>query len=213
MQGNYDRNLTWWSKDGVWSWWATQFDPFATGLVAKPNRTTSSSGHLGDLDSTGGFKKNISRPIPSSGDGESKDGNDDEADDKGNDAKQGDANEQGSEVQQQNSGGGDNIMVEAGDEATSPIRPTGGEWPGGPKPDAATDDVGDMTYVCDDKLGGAPNPLDCEKLSWSGLKPPNSIETLQPGLPQFYSQGSLSLLHRKSCGHEQPLSDAPNLPS
>ena len=47
-----------------------------------------------------------------------------------------------------------------------------------------------MTYQCDDTLGGGPDPMDCEKLSWSGLKPPDSIETLQPGVPKFYSQGS-----------------------
>ena len=54
-------------------------------------------------------------------------------------------------------------------------------------------DPGDMTYQCDSSLGGAPDPTDCEKLSWAGLKPPDSVETLQANVPKFYSQG-LSLL-------------------
>lgn len=50
-------------------------------------------------------------------------------------------------------------------------------------------DPGNMTYLCDSSLGEAPDPTDCEKLSWSGLKPPDSIETLEPHTPKFYSQG------------------------
>ena len=50
-----------------------------------------------------------------------------------------------------------------------------------------------MTYQCDSSLGGAPDPTDCEKLSWSGLKPPDSIETLQANVPKFYSQGMCCL--------------------
>ena len=51
----------------------------------------------------------------------------------------------------------------------------------------------DMTYQCDSSLGGAPSAIDCEKLSWSGLKPPDSVETLQAYKPQIYSQGKLYL--------------------
>ena len=54
-------------------------------------------------------------------------------------------------------------------------------------------DPGDMTYLCDSRLGGAPDPIDCEKLSWSGLKPADSVETLQAHVPQFYSQGAYPL--------------------
>ena len=50
-------------------------------------------------------------------------------------------------------------------------------------------DPDNMTYQCDNDLGGAPNPTDCEKLSWSGLKPPDSVETLEANVPKFYSQG------------------------
>ena len=48
---------------------------------------------------------------------------------------------------------------------------------------------GKMVYQCDSSLGGAPDPLDCEKLSWSGLKTPDTEETLVAGVPQFYSEG------------------------
>lgn len=53
---------------------------------------------------------------------------------------------------------------------------------------------GDMTYQCDSTLGGAPAPIDCEKLSWSGLKPPDSVETLQAHIPNTYSQGKSSTI-------------------
>ena len=56
--------------------------------------------------------------------------------------------------------------------------------------EAINGDIGDMTYQCDDRLGSGLNPIDCEKLSWSGLMPPDSIEILQPGVPKFYTQGS-----------------------
>ena len=50
-------------------------------------------------------------------------------------------------------------------------------------------DPGDMTYQCDSSLGGAPDRTDCEQLSWSGLKYPDSVEILEPNIPKFYSQG------------------------
>ena len=50
-------------------------------------------------------------------------------------------------------------------------------------------DEGDMTYQCDDSLGGGPDPIDCEKLAWSGLRSPDNIATLQPNVPQFFTQG------------------------
>ena len=56
--------------------------------------------------------------------------------------------------------------------------------------EAVDGDIGDMTYQCDDSLGSGLSPIDCEKLSWSGLMPPDSVETLQPGVPKFYFQGS-----------------------
>ena len=51
---------------------------------------------------------------------------------------------------------------------------------------------GKMTYACDSSLGGGPEPVDCEKLSWSGLKAPDSVETLEAGVPKFYSEGKLN---------------------
>ena len=48
---------------------------------------------------------------------------------------------------------------------------------------------GKMSYQCDSSLGGGPDPVDCEKLSWAGLKTPDAVETLQAGVPKFYSEG------------------------
>ena len=48
---------------------------------------------------------------------------------------------------------------------------------------------GKMSYQCDSSLGGGPDPVDCEKLSWSGLKTPDTMESLQAGVPKFYSEG------------------------
>ena len=53
---------------------------------------------------------------------------------------------------------------------------------------------GKMSYLCDGNLGGGPNPVDCEKLSWSGLKPPENVEVLQAGVPKFYTEGQSFLL-------------------
>lgn len=52
------------------------------------------------------------------------------------------------------------------------------------------DNSGKMVYQCDSSLGGAPDPIDCEKLSWSGLKTPDSVETLEAGVPKFFSEGN-----------------------
>ena len=71
---------------------------------------------------------------------------------------------------------------------------------------------GDMTYQCDSSLGGAPEPIDCEKLLWSGLKPPDSVETLQAHVPKIYSQGKsypflpYALPRSKSLSAIKPLS-------
>ena len=52
-------------------------------------------------------------------------------------------------------------------------------------------DAGKMTYQCDGNLGtGGPDPVDCEKLSWSGLS--NDFEEkveLRKGVPRFWSEG------------------------
>ena len=74
----------------------------------------------------------------------------------------------------------DGVERETDDTATSPLADPGV-------------DAGKMTYQCDATLGGGPDPIDCEKLSWSGLKPADSVETLQPGVPKFYSQGTCAL--------------------
>ena len=57
-----------------------------------------------------------------------------------------------------------------------------------------------MTYQCDSSLGGGPDPVDCEKLSWSGLKTPDSVETLEAGVPKFYSEGKSAFL-----SHHDPM--------
>lgn len=49
-----------------------------------------------------------------------------------------------------------------------------------------------MVYQCDASLGGAPDPTDCEKLSWSGLQTPDAVETLEAGVPKFYQEGEQS---------------------
>lgn len=49
-----------------------------------------------------------------------------------------------------------------------------------------------MTYLCDADLG-SPQANDCEKLAWSGLKPPDSVETLKPEIPNIYTSGSCAL--------------------
>ena len=53
-------------------------------------------------------------------------------------------------------------------------------------------DKGKMTYSCDANLG-APQAVDCEKLAWSDLKPPNAIETLRPETPNVYTSGTCAL--------------------
>ena len=53
------------------------------------------------------------------------------------------------------------------------------------------DDPEKMVYQCDATLGGGPDPVDCEKLSWSGLKTPDTVETLEAGKPKFFSEGKL----------------------
>ncbi len=167
--------------------------------------TNGTSGHLADQESFGEPRRNISRIRYSSGDRESKNGGEESKDgDKDEEEGQGRGEKEQSEEEGNPDEGSDSphhgetetggsTSEESGDEATSPNREIGGEWPAKTQLDDMTD-VGDMTYVCDDKLGGAPDPLDCEKLSWSGLRPPNSIETLQPGVPKFYSQGSFGLV-------------------
>ena len=50
----------------------------------------------------------------------------------------------------------------------------------------------DMVYDCDGTLG-SPTALDCEKLSWSGLQPASTTETLIPGQPKIYTQGTCAL--------------------
>lgn len=184
MQGNYDRNLTWWSKDGRWDWWTKHFDAFSS---SSRNWTLSASGHPDDGGSIGQPQRNDSTLDPPLGDNSTQnEGNEEGEGGEGED-------EEGLDSPQQlgttELNGGTN--GESGEEVTSPIRGSRQEQDGGA---AAGDNagVGDMTYICDDSLGGAPDPVDCEKLAWSGLKPPNSIETLQPGTPKFYSQGSFS---------------------
>ena len=56
----------------------------------------------------------------------------------------------------------------------------------------AAEEEGDMVYTCDPALG-SPTASDCEKLSWSGLRPPSAIETLVPGEPKIYTQGTCAL--------------------
>ena len=51
------------------------------------------------------------------------------------------------------------------------------------------EDPGNMDYECDSSLGAAPEPMDCEKLSWSGFPTPDNVENLQPETPKFFSQG------------------------
>ncbi len=58
-----------------------------------------------------------------------------------------------------------------------------------PPSDTAGKDAGKMTYLCDGNLG-EPQPVDCEKLSWSGLKAPDVIETLKPETPAVYTSGT-----------------------
>lgn len=53
-------------------------------------------------------------------------------------------------------------------------------------------DKGKMTYLCDADLG-SPQAVDCEKLAWSGLKPPNALETLRPETPNIYTSGTCAL--------------------
>ncbi len=52
-----------------------------------------------------------------------------------------------------------------------------------------------MVYQCDASLGGAPDPTDCEKLAWSGLKNPDAVETLEANVPKFYSEGKPYIYH------------------
>ena len=53
-------------------------------------------------------------------------------------------------------------------------------------------DAGNMTYQCDTDLG-SPQAMDCEKLVWSGLKTPDSIEALKPNTPNIYTSGTCAL--------------------
>ena len=51
---------------------------------------------------------------------------------------------------------------------------------------------GDTTYECDTDLG-SPQAMDCEKLTWSGLKAPDAIEQLKPNMPNIYTSGTCAL--------------------
>ena len=196
MQGRYKPNLTWWSKDGVYSWWAKRVN-FQQQPQIATNMTNltlgTDSGNLGGGETTVGGRGGTANtttgmpPFPGDGDNDK----DDDNEDMGEGTRDG---ETGSEE----------------DTATSPVKGSeadaGGQssYPGNNDPE----DVGDMIYQCDDNLGGGPDPLDCEKLSWSGLKPADSIETLQPNIPNFYTQGKQSLPHfiDASSSIEDPIS-------
>jgi len=61
-----------------------------------------------------------------------------------------------------------------------------------PKLQGQVFDAGEMTYECDGNLGvGGPEPVDCEKLGWSGLSSdPDAEVELQKGVPRFWSEGA-----------------------
>ena len=97
--------------------------------------------------------------------------------------------EDGPDYDSGNNDGGESI-------ASSPTdrKPQGGPGAGKEQdqnpPNTTT--TSDMAYQCDALLG-APSASDCEQLAWSGLKPATSIETLQPHVPNFYTQGTCAL--------------------
>ena len=62
-----------------------------------------------------------------------------------------------------------------------------------PSPTNATADfTTEMDYTCLPSVG-QPLASDCEHLSWSGLKPPDAVETLTPGTPNIYTSGTCAL--------------------
>ncbi len=81
-----------------------------------------------------------------------------------------------------------------GDKKTQGGQQDAGAQDDGKSPDTTntTSPTGDMTYQCDAHPGASP-ATDCEHLAWSGLKPPTTVETLQPKVPTIYISGTCAL--------------------
>ncbi len=190
MTGPFNPNLTWWSKDGRWAWWARQFQRRENSSTTDALETSSGNNSMvvddrrmnvsSALDDTPGSaeKEEIgatggNTTIPSN-----------HGDDNPDSGGEGDDEQSSGRADDNTPHAPASEIGEADDEEMT----EGDEQITGEMKDMALD-AGDMTYQCDDSLGGGPDPIDCEKLSWSGLKPPDSIETLQPNVPQFYTQG------------------------
>lgn len=192
MSGSYKSNLTWWTKDGHFSWWAQQF------RRRENSSTTDTSKNTSSIDSSvrGNIRQNVPSALDeSAGSVKSEElgrasGNFTGPSHPGDDS--GDSGDEGDD-EQSSAGRIDDtlqeIIPEIGEANDEEMAEGDGEISEKMENLGLGLDVGDMTYQCDDSLGGGPEPVDCEKLSWSGLKPPDSVETLQPNVPLFYTQG------------------------
>lgn len=193
MANSYDPNLTWWKKDGVWDWWTWRNSrnqpqgpfPLWTSdgpilpIPMPPGSESATNTSSSSRDDGGGAGGGVGGEL-GEGDIQGRIGQFQFDTDNEANSPQPDIGEGGS-ADSSDAISAANALVAMGEAGKNSI---------GDVVEDVNGDAGDMTYQCDDSLGSGLNPTDCEKLSWSGLMPPDSIETLQPGVPKFYTQGS-----------------------